>query len=823
MSAEPNYTPDLLEQIFGCTAFRGEGYQEQCVLKILTDSRRLGNTDYALFIALKGPSHNGHQYIREAYEAGVRNFLVSEKVDLPTHDICLYEVKNTLSALQDLARYHRKSFPLLKSLAITGSNGKTMVKDWLYQLLSPDFSLVKSPKSYNSQVGVAKSLWQIGPQHRIGLFEAGISTTGEMENLEKMLLPEIGVYTHIGPAHDSGFNSWEEKVKEKFKLFKHCKTLIAYADHPLVQAELAKFEGKKITISNTDSKADFFLKPSADFEQLEMHHQGERDVFPLPFQDAISIQNLSIALVCALHLGADKNSLKDRLYSLNPVKMRLEYKEGRDGITLINDSYNSDPEALRLALEALKKYRSDSPKWLILSDFVQSREDRKILYSQVSQWIKEFGISTFIGVGEEICSYKTLFPSESEFHVSTSNLIHSLQKSDLRGPATLLLKGARSFAFEQIEAHFLQKTHHTKLEINLSAIEHNLGYLRSHLAPKTKIMAMVKAFSYGAGSVEMARFLEYQKVDYLSVAYTDEGVLLRKAGISTPIMVLNVHSGNFAQLAEYRLEPEIFSHRLLTEYLRFVQSQPNENFRYHLKIETGMHRLGFDLEELKLALPLLAAQKNVELASAFSHLADAENATGKDFSKLQITRFKEACALIDEYLPQEYLRHIHNSSGTLHHYESYFHMVRLGIALFGHSENARHRALMKPALALKTHISQIKNLKKGEYVGYGLAFEAHKDMRTATLAIGYADGLPRSLSLGIGKVFLQGKACPIIGKVCMDMCMIQLPEGMGQEGDEVEIFGEAQSLETFAQASQTIPYEALTRISERVLRVYYRE
>ncbi len=823
MSTSNKYRVSLLQIIFETQAHVGPDFVEVPIIKLLTDTRRLGNTDFSLFVALSGPSHKGHLYVEEAYKAGVRNFLVSEPLLFHATDICIYQVPDTLVALQLLAKYHREQFQNTKVVAITGSNGKTMVKDWLYELVSADISCIKSPKSYNSQLGVALSLWQISAQHELGIFEAGISTTQEMQKLEAMIQPHLGLFTHLGPAHDAGFVDWEEKIQEKSKLFAHCNTLIVVDDHPLVQAQLKHFKGKKITISNTRKEADFYITAHPSLDKIILKHQGNEFTLPMPFSDDISLQNLSIAIVAALHLGISIHDLPHRLLRMQPVKMRLEYKEGREGITLINDSYNSDPESLKLALGALKKYRSDVPKWLVLSDFVETNENRSELYTQVAEWLQEYGVSHFVGIGPDLSQHHSLFTDEALFFANTADYLQHLSQQKMKGPASLLLKGARKFAFEQVEQFFLQKTHSTRLEINLSAIEYNLGYLRSHVPAGTRIMAMVKAFSYGAGSIEMARFLEYQKVDYLSVAYTDEGVLLRNAGIKTPILVLNVHSGNFEQLAQYHLEPEIFSKALVDQYLQFAKQHPETDFRYHLKIETGMHRLGLKLDEIQEILPQLALQKNVHLASAFSHLADAENATGKDFSKVQIEQFKKACAYIDRYLPSTYLKHIHNSSGTLHHYEPYFDMIRLGIALFGYSENAQHSAMMKPALSLKTHISQIKTLAKGEYVGYGLAYEAPQSVRIATLSIGYADGLPRSMSMGQGKVYIQGKACTLVGKVCMDMCMVLLPDIAVKEGDEVEVFGESQTLQQYASATGTIPYEALTRISERVLRVYYRE
>ena len=829
------------------------------VRHLLLDSRRVGLPAGALFFALRGPNHDGHRYLPALYAQGVRLFVVEEHAVLPGDPDAypaagIVRVKSPLAALQSLAAAHRAGFtgPVL---AITGSNGKTIVKEWLAQLLSPDEDICRSPRSYNSQVGVPLSVWELNPaRHTLGIFEAGISEVGEMARLAAVIQPTEGLFTNLGTAHDAGFASAEAKLREKLRLFEgpQLKRLFYCRDHAAVHqavAELALPGFSWTRHAGLAADIYFDLDPSGAAStglRARVAATGRAAVFTLPFADEPSIENALHCLAVLLHRGVEPAEIQRRLARLHPVAMRLEMKLGRHDAYLLDDTYNNDLAGLALALNALARQSRPGRRTLILSDVLESGLGAEELYARVAALLPAAGVGRLVGIGEEISQLKSAgaeeesprgkpaaggepgpIPLVTEFYPSTEAFLATLNPADF-ARETILIKGARRFGFERIVMALQAQQHGTVLEVNLDALSHNLQHYRRQLRPGTKLMVMVKAFAYGAGSYEVASLLEFQRADYLAVAYADEGVALREAGISLPIMVMNPAPDSFATLLRYRLEPEIYSFDMLAAYLAAfpaIGALPAIP-AIHLKLDTGMRRLGFDEADLPaLAARLREHAAHLPVASLMTHLAAADDSRHDDFTRQQLAAFRRMAATLEAALGHPVLKHALNSAGILRFPDSHFDMVRLGIGLYGVDASGQHPGALRPVSELRTTISQIKILPAGHTVGYGRRGNAASvDRRIATLAIGYADGYDRRFGNGVGTVLIHGCPAPLVGSVCMDMCMADVSAiPQARAGDVALVFGQGLPLPELASRIGTIAYELLTNVSERVKRVFVSE
>lgn len=810
-------------------AIKGElhGVQEGAIREVATDSRTVSQGRNLLFFALVGKHHNGHNYIETLYKKnGVRRFVISEIKpefhDLP--DASFLFVEDTLKALQQLAIYHRQRFGI-PIVAITGSNGKTVVKEWLSQLLSPTFRTHHSPKSYNSQVGVPLSLLGLAAHYEMGVYEAGISEMHEMEKLERIIRPTLGIFTNLGHAHQEGFSNLRAKGEEKMKLFAHAKQLIVCRDQPLVYQlaqDTAHEHGVElITWSTKGASADVMLNlqwedPSAQLP-FTLTYEGNTHSGILPARDAATVENGINALIAACELGLPIETALQGLCNLRPIAMRLERRESINGLALINDSYSCDIESLQIALEFLSQQAPQNPKTLILSDILQSGETSDLLYQRVQRLMEQYGVTHLIGVGPEISSQKALFPN-AEFFPTTENFLQKFNRSSIRNSA-ILIKGSRAFAFERISQILEKRIHRTIMEVDLNALVHNLNHFRALLKPKTKILVLVKAFAYGNGRDELAQLLQFHKVDYLGVAFADEGVALRLAGITLPIIVLNPAPDSYETIIEHQLEPEIFSTTSLHTFHKLAQQRDLQAYPVHIKLDTGMHRLGFTEEELPALCELLPKTTYLKTSSIFTHLATAENPKEDSFTQSQLVRFQTMASQLSKKLPQKPLWHALNSAGIERFPDAQFDMVRLGIGLHGIS--CLENSPLRPVASLHTLITQIKHLKEGETVGYGRRGIISKPTTIATIPIGYADGYNRKLGQGVGKVLIGGRLCPTIGSICMDSCMVDITNTQANEGDPVTIFGNSPTLQELSDWLNTIPYETLSVISPRVSRVYF--
>ena len=809
---------------------------ETLIRRLLLDSRQIGHAEGGLFFALVGERHNGHRFLDDAYRAGARHFVVSEPPDPARYpDADILQAPDTLKALQHLAAQHRSRFRY-PVVGITGSNGKTIVKEWLYQLLHPDQDIIRSPRSYNSQVGVPLSVWQMSARHQLAIIEAGISRKGEMARLGAIIRPDIGVFTNIGPAHREGFSSDEEKVAEKMRLFDAAHTLIYCADHPLIHAAArawaAAAPGRSLlswTRRGQDAQLRFQVgSPTAQGVPVQLF-RGEdaaarmpEAYFVLPFADEASVEN---ALHCCVLLRLwklDASVIAERLLRLEPVAMRLELKAGINRCLLLNDAYSNDLASLRIALQFANRQASGKPVIAVLSDILQSGEQPDNLYRQVADILKEHAVGTLIGIGSDIPRIRSFLPDalSAHFYENTDAFLQSVEQHGW-SDALILLKGARIFRFEQIAARFEAKAHKTVLEVNLNALIHNLQAYHRLLKPGVKMLVMVKAAGYGAGPAEIARLLEFHKIDYLGVAYTDEGIELRQAGVQLPILVLNPEPSGYDALYRYRLEPEIYNQAGLDALIAYVGEE--KRLRIHLKLDTGMHRLGFVENELPELLDALAACPNLEVATVFSHLAGSDSNLLDQFTREQAATFERMYRVLTAGLGYTPDRHLANTGAIVRFPEYHYEMVRLGIGIYGVDTGGMQRQL-QPVHTLKATISQIKSLQPGETVGYNRNGCVERSSRIATISIGYADGLLRLAGNGRYQVALRSRRAPTIGNICMDMTMIDvtdIPEA--REGDEVIIFGADPPVQELARCLQTIPYEVFTNISERVKRVYWQE
>lgn len=794
---------------------------------LLTDSRKLFPPAGTLFIALKGPNHNGHQFIEDLADRGVLAFVVEEDLPIYPQGVTIIKVGNTRQALQRLAAFHRQHFDI-PLVGVTGSNGKTIVKEWLYSLCRDTFRTVRSPLSYNSQVGVPLSLWRLKEDTELGIIEAGISLPGEMERLEKMIRPTIGIFTHLGAAHDENFSSRDAKLREKVKLFGSVRTMIYNRDDDRIHRALKEVLPEDAEIWNW-SEYHPEARVSVEREDLPnggckvaLHWDGRSMTTICPFREPALVEDALHAMVTAIALGVPTEGIAEKVNHLESVPMRMELKLAANGSLLIHDYYNSDVESLKIALDFLERQHNRLPKWVILSDVLESGKDPTVLYGDLSKWLARRGVEKLIGIGPEIHAHQDLFPSYSEFYTSTDAFLEDLHPDQLSNKA-ILLKGSRPFRFERIARKLEESIHQTVLEIDLEAIMHNLRYFRNRIAPTTRLMVMMKAFGYGSGTFQVANILEAAGVDYLAVAFTNEGVELRKAGIHLPIMVLNPEPESFDILIQHQLEPELYSFRILDAFARKLEERAIFEYPVHLKIETGMHRLGFE-EKLWVTLgDRLKGSRRMKVASVLSHLAASDDPEQRDFTLGQITQFDRATRILEQTLGYSFLRHILNSSGISEYPEAQLDMVRLGIGLYGVSNQHWERPNLRTVMRLRTKISQIKELDPGESVGYGRAFIAERPTRIATLPIGYADGLFRSLGNGVGEVAIHGHRAPIVGRVCMDMCMVDVSDIHAEEGDMAEIFGDIIRVEEIARKADTIPYEILTHVSQRVQRIYTTE
>ncbi len=797
---------------------------------LLTDSRQVFYPAETLFFALSTKNNDGHKYVNELYELGVRNFVVSHLDEewRRYDDANFLVVTNTLNALQRIAAYHRSQYDI-PVIGITGSNGKTVVKEWLYQILHQDFNITHSPRSYNSQIGVPLSVWQMNDHTQLGIFEAGISQPEEMAKLEAIIHPTIGVLTNIGQAHQEGFKTMKQKCLEKLELFIHCDVIVCEEENKLIEEcmEIACLSHKRLTWSRRgSSESPLFIKKIVKSEKSTTIYYallGLASELTIPFTDEASIENAIHVLATAIYLHVSLTEINARMANLEPVAMRLDVRPGKNNSTLINDSYNSDINSLSIALDFLvqRATNNEQKKVLILSDIPQSGMALKELYSLASNLVMSKNIDLLIGIGKEISEHKNLFQkTEGHFFETTDDFIHSNIWQNFED-MFILLKGARSFSFETINKLLEVKTHETVLDINLDAIVHNFKFYRSRLKPDTKMVCMVKADGYGTGSSEVAKTLQYHKCDYLAVAVAEEGVALRKQGIKLPIIVLNSEVGGFEELATYSLEPEVYNFRILDAFIKEAKLQGITNYPIHLKIDTGMHRLGFTEEDVPELMDRINKQSGVRIQSVFSHLAASESWNFDNFTAQQINTFKKITSEISDKCSYPIMRHILNSAGIERFPEEQMDMVRLGISLYGISASGLDG--LRNVCTLKTTILQIKHIKAGETVGYGRKGAFDHDATIATIRIGYADGLSREFGNGVGCVLVNGQKAPIVGNICMDLTMIDITGKDVKEGDTAIIFGEELPVVELAQKINTIPYEILTSISGRVKHVYYRE
>lgn len=784
---------------------------------LITDSRKALITQHAVFFAITGDRHDGHRYIPDLYKQGIRQFVVERTYawgDYPEGNFLM--VRSSLKALQAIAAHHRKEFKI-PVIGITGSNGKTIVKEWLYQLLSPDKQVVKNPGSYNSQLGVPLSVWQLKPHHEIGIFEAGISQAGEMENLARIIQPTLGIFTNIGTAHDKGFTSLREKVCEKLALFKQVKALIYCADFKDIDEEVI---AEKIPAVSWAFQASANYKVNQTGNTVEITHQAKSYSFDLPFADKASVENALHCIVLMLYLKKSQADIQDRIKQLRTLPMRLELKQGINNSQIIDDSYSNDLVGLQISLDFVSSLQKKH-KTVILSDLLQTGLSGNELANRIRETLTHHGVNRLIAIGPLLYEHQNGLKSSYELdaYADVEIALKEIQWDDFRA-GIILVKGARQFKFERIVARLQRKVHGTRMEIDLNKMVHNLNFFRSKLKPGVKLMAMVKAFAYGSGSEEVANLLQYHRVDYLGVAYADEGVELRKNNITVPIMVMNVSEEGFAIMAQHNLEPVVYSLPLLKALAGYVQ---NASLKIHLEIETGMNRLGLSTEDLAEAIHLIKSCPQLTVASVYSHLAGADEKQHDGYSREQADRFNQAYEKISKALSQKPIRHLLNSPGILRLSQYQMDMVRLGIGLYGIDPTTDINEQLKPVATLKSVISQVKHLKSGETVGYGRWGKANQSMTIATIAIGYADGFSRSFSKGKGKVLVHGQLAPVIGNVCMDMTMIDITGIKAGEGDEVIIFGEGLSIQEVAASINTIPYEILTNTSERVKRVFFTE
>lgn len=793
---------------------------------ILTDSRSLCFPEETLFFALKSKRNDGHKYIPELYERGVRNFVVEDlHSDWNNYtDANFLQVANPLKGLQKLAEKHRGKFDV-PVIGITGSNGKTVVKEWLYQLLSPERIITRSPRSYNSQIGVPHSVWLMNEKTEVGIFEAGISEMNEMEALQSIIRPSVGVLTNIGGAHQENFYSLHDKCMEKLSLFKECDVVIYNADDELISSCVAKclYGAREIAWSLKDNERPLFIEhidKNEDSTTIRYRYLGMPNEYTIPFIDDASVENSLHCLAVSLYMMLPPEKITERMARLEPVAMRLEVKEGKNGCVLINDSYNSDLASLDIALDFMSRRSEDKgrKRTLILSDLLETGQSGKFLYRQVAELVHSRGVNCIIGVGEGITEASSRFEVEKHFFRTTEELLVSDLLSNLRNEV-VLVKGSRNFHFDEITDRLELKVHETILEIDLNALVDNLNYYRGKLKPETKMVCMVKASAYGAGSYEIAKTLQDHRVDYLAVAVADEGSDLRKAGITSSIIIMNPELTAFKTMFDYKLEPEVYNFHLLDELVKAAEKEGVTNFPIHIKLDTGMHRLGFAPSEMPELIRRLKRQTAVIPRSVFSHLVGSDSTQFDTFTRSQIEMFETASQELQAAFSHKILRHICNTAGIERYSEAQFDMVRLGVGLYGVDPFTNR--MLHNVSTLKTTILQIRDVPKEDSVGYSRKGRLERDSRIAAIPIGYADGLNRRLGNGRAYCLVNGQKAPYVGNICMDVCMIDVTDIDCKESDKVIVFGDGLPVTTLAEILETIPYEILTSVSTRVKRVYY--
>jgi Alr-MurF fusion protein len=803
---------------------------------LLIDSRRIIFPSSSLFFALKGPRRDGHSYIADLYSRGVKMFVVTEAQEEDKYPGGIFLiVRDSLVALQQLTAYHRKQFSI-PVIGITGSNGKTIVKEWLNQLLEDKYRIVRSPKSYNSQIGVPLSVWPMNETHDLAIFEAGISQVGEMDKLQRVIQPRIGIFTNIGEAHSENFMSIRQKVNEKLRLFTDVEALIYCKDEPELHQSVAglwqqRNMGSSIPLQllnwstvSSDAYLQILTIYKDEGNSLITASWKEKTIdITIPFTDDASIENAIHCWCLLLYLGISPEQLKQKFWTLEAVAMRLELKTGINHCSIINDSYSADLNSLKIALDFMVQQNQFDKRTVILSDILQSGKSEKSLYEEIALSLKERQVNRLIGIGEKISQHQQMFRQQGVadclFYRNVEEFKRDFSHLSFK-EEIILLKGARVFEFEQIDQLLQQQVHQTVMEVNLGALISNLKYYQQSLSPGTKLMVMVKAFAYGSGSFEIANVLQYHKVDYLAVAYADEGVELRKAGIQLPIMIMNPDDSAFEVMIQHNLEPEIFSPSLLQRFSQYLKKQGIQQYPVHIELETGMNRLGFAEEELGLLFEILKTDQ-IKIQSIFSHLVASEDSEQDTFTREQAERFLKMAVQIESKISYPVLKHIANTSGISRHPGLQMDMVRLGIGLYGID---KHKKNLVEVSTLRSTVAQVKRLKATDTVSYGRKGTVERDSVIATIRIGYADGYPRALSNGAGKIWIKGRLAPIIGAVCMDMTMIDVTDIPGvKEGDEVVIFGNELPVSELAQWAQTIPYEILTGVSQRVKRVYFEE
>jgi alanine racemase len=797
------------------------------ITELATDSRRVNFPDTAIYFAIKGKNHDGHRYIDECYKKGVKCFVCellpqSEKYD----DATFFVVNNSVFALQKIAAAHRNKFQI-PIIGITGSNGKTIVKEWLNQLLSPVFQIIRSPKSYNSQIGVPLSVWNIETEHSLGIFEAGISEPGEMTALAEVIQPSIGIFTTLGEAHLENFPSKHELAKEKAKLFRFAQVVIYPKKQDIITDALHLIapNAKHFTWS-FEGDADVNISQVRFFEKkifFDYHSSTYQGSVEIPFGDIASLENAVSALSACIYLQLDPNQFTNTFKKLHPVELRMQIVVGSNNSVIINDAYSSDIHSLEIALDYMERHSKGKPTLVILSDIVQSGWSPEKLHEKINQLLVNKKTERIFGIGPSFIDYQNKYQVPGKFFANTEELLKEIKPNEYSGKM-ILVKGARDFRFERVVNLFREKSHETVLEVDLAAIAHNMHFFKRKIGPSTKLMVMVKAGGYGTGSAEIAKTLEFNKADYLAVAYIDEGIALREAGVSLPIMVLNSELSGMTAMVQNKLEPEIFSFDSLNALLQTLDDMQHPGlYPVHIKLDTGMHRLGFEAEDIETLCSELKQQRRLHVVSIFTHLAAADAPQHDDFTQEQISLFEKMSAQIAQTLGYQPLLHAANTGAIQRHPNARFDMVRLGIGLYGISTISEEQSSLRTVATLKTTISQIKEIRKGESIGYNRAYIASRDMTIATIPVGYADGLRRILSNEKGSVWVNGSVCNIVGNVCMDMTMIDISNANAKEHDEVIVFGAQHDISIIAANSGTIPYEILTSISHRVNRRYIEE
>lgn len=814
---------------------------------LLFDSRLLISPESTLFFSLKSKRNNGNKYIEELYNKGVRCFVVEDHDNdfntlYPSASFII--VKDTLKALQKIAAYHRSKFNI-PVIGITGSNGKTVIKEWLYQILSPEMSVARSPKSYNSQIGVPLSTWQLNDSHQIALLEAGISRPNEMQYLQEIIKPNIGIFANIGEAHGKNFKNINNKVEEKLKLFSDVNTLIYCRDHREIKDAVEKLDINTFSWSRDDSTADahiYSVEKKEDYttikavfnkqqttdnnqQTLSIVSHCQQSEICIPFTDDASIENAIHCWLTAMLFNINEEVIRKKMRHLSPIAMRMELKSGINNCEVINDSYNSDFNSLTIALDFMNQQHHKKERVVILSDILQSELKEEELYDKIAHLLKNKGVNYVIGIGEAITRQRDKFDIRKIFYKDTRDFLANHQIEDFHNQM-ILLKGARDFGFEKISRLLQEKAHETILEVNLNNLVRNMNYYRSKLKSDTRLMVMVKASAYGSGNFEVSNVLEFHRADYLTVAYADEGIELRRKGINLPIVVMTPESNTFESIIKNNLEPDIYSFRSLTlleDAIEKLDTPLHSPIGIHIKLDTGMHRLGFLKDEIEELLSRLKNNSNIVVRSVFSHLAGSDSHEFNDFTMTQIHNFEEMSNKIIEAFPYKILRHILNSAGISRFTEYQYDMVRLGIGVYGIAPCEEDKGKLKNVVSLKTTIVQIKEYEAGETIGYSRKGVIDRKSRIGVVPIGYADGLKRQIGNGNACFYVNGQAAPIIGNICMDMCMIDLTGIDCKENDTAVLFDENHSIDRIAEACDTISYEILTSFSQRVKRIYFQE